>query len=625
MRVIGTAGHVDHGKSTLVRRLTGIDPDRLAEEKAREMTIDLGFAWLKLDDTELIGIVDVPGHRDFIENMLAGVGGIDAVLLVIAADEGVMPQTREHLAILDLLGLHHGIIVLTKTDMVDDAEWLDLVEQEVRDALAASLLADAPLVRVSAHTGQGIPELLNAIQNLLKILPERPDINQPRLPIDRVFTMSGFGTVVTGTLTGGALHVGDEVEIHPEGQRARVRGLQSYKQSVSTAFPGSRVAVNLSGIDRSEMRRGFTLARIGALHPTHLIDAHFRYLPDASRPLKHNTEVKLFTGTQEATGFVRLLNDETLTPGQEGWIQIRLNEPIAVMHGDRYILRVPTPAETIGGGQIVEPNPERRWKRFQPQIITALQTRLEGSPTQQLAQAATGREPFTAAQLARTSGLNAAQLAQVLQDALHEGLITALDQDSFLATASYNALRRELYTTLERFHSENPLRGGMPREELRSRSGLKQATFNLITAQEPEFISSGSLIRLESHQVTFTDKQQANIARLHGMFAAAPYTPPSFADSAAVVGEDVLRALIDLGELVLVQSDVLFSAEAYASMVTGVLDLIDTEGAISAKALRDRFNTSRKYAIGLLEHLDAAGITRRVGDDRVRGKNAPPA
>lgn len=625
MRVIGTAGHVDHGKSTLVRRLTGIDPDRLAEEKAREMTIDLGFAWLKLADNQLVGIVDVPGHRDFIENMLAGVGGIDAVLMVIAADEGVMPQTREHLAILDLLGLKNGLIVLTKIDMVDDPDWLDLVEQEVRDALATSSLADAPLLRVSAHTGAGIPELVQAIQTMLTDLPERPDINQPRLPVDRVFTMSGFGTVVTGTLTGGALHVGDEVEILPQNLRARVRGLQSYKQSVDTAYPGSRTAVNLSGIERSALQRGSTLAKVGVMRPTLLMDAQFRLLADAARPLKHNTIVKVFSGTQESQGFVRLLNDETLTPGQEGWIQIRLDEPMAVMQGDRYILRIPSPAETIGGGFVVNPYPERRWKRFQPQVIQDLQTRLEGSPTQRLTQVALGREPLTLGALAKATGLPSAQVQTVLRDAIDEGLMTALNDELYIATATYNALRRELYTIVERFHEENPLRGGMPREELRSRVGMKQNTFTLITAQEPGLVSAGSLIRTVTHTVQFTPRQQQNIERLRAMFTAAPYTPPSFADSAAIVSEDVLRALIDLGEFVLVQPDVLFDAHTYAELVRGTLALIDADGTVSAKSLRDKFNTSRKYAIGLLEYLDSLGITRRVGDDRVRGKNAPSA
>jgi selenocysteine-specific elongation factor len=349
MRVIGTAGHVDHGKSTLVQRLTGIDPDRLAEEKAREMTIDLGFAWLKLLTGETVGIVDVPGHRDFIENMLAGVGGIDAVLLVIAADEGVMPQTREHLAILDLLGIQHGLVVLSKTDMVDDPDWLALVERDIADTLIGTALQGAAIVPVSARTGAGIAELNERIAELMAQMPPRADYGQPRLPIDRVFTISGFGTVVTGTLLGGTLRLGDEVVIEPAGLRGRVRGLQSYKQTVSVAEPGSRVAVNVSGVERSAVARGFVLTHPGRLLPTTLVDVHFRYLADASRPLKHNAEVKFFVGAAEAMGHVRLLDSEMLQPGSDGWLQIRLEKPLALAQGDRFIVRCPSPSETVGG------------------------------------------------------------------------------------------------------------------------------------------------------------------------------------------------------------------------------------------------------------------------------------
>jgi selenocysteine-specific elongation factor len=391
MRVIGTAGHVDHGKSTLVRRLTGIDPDRLAEEKAREMTIDLGFAWLKMPDDSVVGIVDVPGHRDFIENMLAGVGGIDAVLLVIAADEGVMPQTREHLAILNLLSIEHGIIVLTKTDMVDDAEWLELVQQEVRDVLQGTTLADAPIVPVSAHTGAGIDALITSLAALLAELPSRPDYGTPRLPIDRVFTMSGFGTVVTGTLTGGALRVGDEVELFPDAVTARVRGLQSYKQSVPLAYPGSRVAVNLSGVDKQRVTRGAVLALPDSLHPSTLVDVWLRFLSDAPRPLFHNAEVKVFAGTTECSAHVRLLNDEQVAPGQDAWVQLRLDRPLALAQGDRYIIRFPSPAETVGGGLIVNPTPAHRWRRFQARVIDDLKTRMAGTPAQRIAHAAPDR------------------------------------------------------------------------------------------------------------------------------------------------------------------------------------------------------------------------------------------
>ncbi|MDX1991506.1 MAG: selenocysteine-specific translation elongation factor [bacterium] len=622
MRVVGTAGHVDHGKSSLVRRLTGIDPDCLAEEKAREMTIDLGFAWLTTPGGEQVGVVDVPGHRDFIENMLAGVGGIDAALLVIAADEGVMPQTREHLAILDLLGIEHGLVVLSKTDLVEDVGWLELVEQDILDLLESTTFHKAEIVRVSAHTGAGIPELLAQLDSLFTQLPPRADLNRPRLPIDRVFTMSGFGTVVTGTLTGGVLRVGDEIELQPTGLRGRVRGLQSYKQAVQVAYPGSRVAVNLSGVEKQAVQRGDVMAFPGQIQPTLLADVRFRYLPDLDRPLRHNTQVKMFSGAAESKGYVRLLDAETLPPGAEGWLQLRLETPLALSPGDRFILRYPSPAQTIGGGVVVNPNPAKRWKRMQPDLIAHLATQMEGSPAQRLAQAAEGSEPLKRAALQNRYG--SAGFEDALQTALDEGLLTQLPDGTFWATVSLRGVLRQIYALLSHYHAAEPLRLGMPREELRSRVGLKQSVFIMLLEMERDFVVEGSIVRLKSHQIQFNERQQTRIHDLMAQMQAAPYTPPSYTDAASIVGEKVLRALIDLGEIVQMTAapDVIFTRAAYDEMVAGVIEIIDTQGAVDAKGLRDRYSASRKYAIGLLEHLDTVGITKRVGDSRVKGKAA---
>jgi selenocysteine-specific elongation factor len=619
MRVIGTAGHIDHGKSTLVKRLTGIDPDRLAEEKARQMTIDLGFAWLELPGGEIVGIVDVPGHRDFIDNMLAGVGGIDAVLLVIAADAGVMPQTREHLAILDLLGIERGLVALTKTDLVDDPEWLELVEHDIHDLLQSTSLADVEIIPVSAFSGDGLPELVEKLGEQLAEAPPHPDTNQPRLPVDRVFTISGFGTVITGTLQAGALHTGDEVEFLPGGLRGRIRGLQSYKQQVTTAYPGSRVAVNISGVNKDEIARGAVLIRPGQLKPTLLADVHFRHLPDASRPLKHNTQVKIFAGTAEATAHVRLLDSDQLAPGDEGWLQLRLDRRLPLAHGDRYIMRYPSPPETIGGGIVVNPHPGRRWKRFQPQVIAGLETRMQGTPEQRVAQAAEGIEPVTAEELRQRSGYNPADFERAVQAALDGNLIVHLPDNRYLAATSYNHLLRQMDETVQSFHRSAPLRVGIPREELRSRLGIKNTLLPILLSGQPEIIAENNLIRRRDHQVRFSERQQARIDEFTSQLEAAPYTPPSYSEAAAHVGEDVLRALIEQGQIVQVQPEVIFSRAAYDEMVAGTLALIDENGSVDARALRDAFNTSRKYAIGLLEHLDSAGITRRTGDVRVRG------
>src|SRR5712691_850457 len=371
MSCIGTAGHVDHGKSTLVKALTGIDPDRLAEEKERGMTIDLGFAWLSLPGGSEARIVDVPGHENFIKNMLAGVGGIDAALLVVAADESVMPQTREHLAILDLLRVPRGVVALTKADLVDE-EWLELVREEITECLKPTTLAGATILPVSAYSGQGLPQLLQELDRILDEAEERENIGRPRLPIDRVFTMTGFGTVVTGTLLDGICKVGQEVEVLPQGVKTRVRSLQTHKKQVEIAQPGSRVAINLAGVARSDMQRGNVVALQGQLRPTMLFDARLTLLADAGRPLTHNMLVDCYCGSQEIAGRVRLLEGDEILPGKSAWVQIRLSEPAVVARRDRFILRIPSPSMTIGGGEVIDVH-ARYHRRFQQSILAALE------------------------------------------------------------------------------------------------------------------------------------------------------------------------------------------------------------------------------------------------------------
>jgi len=387
MYVIGTAGHVDHGKSTLINALTGIHPDRLKEEKLRQMTIDLGFAWLKLPNGEELGIVDVPGHRDFIENMLSGVGGIDAALFVIAADEGVMPQTKEHLAILDLLQVKNGIIVLTKIDLIDDPDWLNLVEMDVRDVTKNTILEHASIVRVSAYTKAGIDQLINTLQELLTTVDPKPDFGRARLPIDRVFSITGFGTIVTGTLLDGSLQVGQEVELLPGGNKVRIRGLQTHKKNEQIASPGSRTAVNLSGINVDEIQRGQVLASVNKYQSTQRFDADLRILSSSSFSVKHNQTVKLFIGASEVLSRIRVLGKDEIKPGENGWVQIEPVSPIVGIRGDRFIIRVPSPGETIGGGMIVNPNPPRRHKRYSQDVLKQLEAYLRGTPDEIFLQA----------------------------------------------------------------------------------------------------------------------------------------------------------------------------------------------------------------------------------------------
>ncbi|MBN1287961.1 MAG: selenocysteine-specific translation elongation factor [Anaerolineae bacterium] len=622
MHVIGTAGHVDHGKSALVKAITGINPDRLREEQEREMTIDLGFAWLTLPGGADVGIIDVPGHRDFIENMLAGVGGIHAVIFVVAADEGVMPQTREHLAILDLLEVKSGLIALTKIDLIDDPEWLELVETEVAEAVAGTVLEDAPVVPVSAHTGAGLDRLVAVLQDVLKETPPRPDRGHPRLWVDRVFTISGFGTVVTGTLVDGSLEVGQEVVFLPGGAAGRIRGLQTHKAKRTRAVPGSRVAVNVSGVTKDEVLRGQLLTTPGWLSSTVLVDVCFRHLADASRPLKHNAEVKVFTGSKEGMARVRLLDARTLAPGETGWLQLRLQDEAPLVRGDRFILRYPSPGETIGGGVVVDPAPGHRWKRMRSEVVARLETLARGTPGERAAQAldAAG-EPLNRAALGKRAGMSGDELSAAVDEALRESGVVALGgSDLFVSAAVWDRLARRIEDELSAYHKAEPLQPGMSREALRSRLGLAAPAFNAVVARAAAqgcLVESRALARLPGHVVRFSPAQQARIDQLMGQFARAPYAPPSYKEAVEIVGEDVLRALVGQGRLVQVQPDVLLAPEVYDEMTAAVREIIRAQGEITARELRDRFDTTRKYAIGLLEHLDATGVTRRVGDVRV--------
>lgn len=629
MHVIGTAGHVDHGKSTLVQALTGINPDRLREEQEREMTIDLGFAWLTLPNGEPVGIVDVPGHRDFIENMLAGVGGIDAALFIIAADEGVMPQTREHLAILDLLRIPGGVVALTKTDLIDDPDWLELVQADVAEVLEGTVLDGAPIIPVSARTGQGLPELVAALQDILARTPPRPDRGRPRLWIDRVFTIGGFGTVVTGTLVDGHLEVGQEVEILPRGLRARIRGLQTHKTKIQRAVPGSRVAINLSGVAKQDLARGDLVTLPGWLRPTTLADVRMDVLPDAPFPLKHNADVKFFCGSAETVARLRLLGAEALSPSQSGWVQLELDDPLPLVRGDRFIIRLPSPAVTVGGGEVVDPHPGRKHRRFRPDVIARLETLARGTPAEVLLQTLERRGPLMVRDLLEVSGLGEtapAALAELLSssdavvlDAVPEPAPVRL----VASRAWWSAMTARMREELAAYHARYPLRPGMSREELRSALRLDPRAYNGLMARAATdglIVDEAATVRLPEHRVRFTPPQQQAVDDLLTRFRAAPYATPSVKEAAAVVGEEVLGVLLARGDLVQVSPEVLFLRETYAEMVERIRDHIRREGRISLAQVRDLFQTSRKYAQALLEYLDAVGVTRRVGDERVLAK-----
>ena len=631
MHVIGTAGHVDHGKSTLIAALTGVHPDRLREEREREMTIDLGFGWLPLPSGETVGIVDVPGHRDFIENMLAGVGGIDAALFVVAADEGVMPQTREHLSILDLLQIERGIVVLTKIDLAPDTDWLDLVEADVRDALEGTVLAEAPLIRVSARTGAGLDQLKAALSAILEETPSRPDLGRPRLPVDRVFTMSGFGTVVTGTLMDGSLRVGDELEILPSGLRGRVRGLQTHRQKEDHATPGSRTAVNVSGLDVDQIQRGEVLTHPRQYHASQRLDVQFRMVRDASSALKNGAEVKLFIGASEVVGRARILGDDQLTPGKGGFLQLELRDPVVAVRGDRYILRRPSPGETLGGGVVLDADPRGRHRRKDTAVIERLKALTQGTPVEVLLQAAQALGIAPLRDILRRARLDEVQAQVALQEALGAGQLLLLengeakpDSDVLTAhTAVWTGETGRAEREVAAFHQINPLRTGIPREMLKSRLKMSQRVFQAavktwVTAGK--FLEKGQSLQLPDFQVRFSPQQQARVDALLKQFVAAPYATPSVKECMAAIGEDVYTALVEQGMLVSVSAEVVFRASDYQVMLAGVEQAIQRDGSLSAAQFRDMYNTSRKYALAFLEHLDATGVTIRDGDVRKLGK-----
>ncbi len=619
MRVIGTAGHVDHGKSTLVHALTGTHPDRLKEEREREMTIDLGFAWFDLPNGEPVGVVDVPGHRDFIENMLAGVGGIDAVLLVIAADEGVMPQTREHLAILDLLHVPAGVVALTKADRVDD-DWLALMQEDVAAFLQAyGPLAHAPIIPISARTGRGLPALRHALQTALAETPRRPNLGRPRLPIDRAFSLTGFGTIVTGTLLDGALNVGDTLSIQPRGLTARVRGLQTHKTQHTVVFPGARVAVNLAGVDVADLHRGDVLALPGTLAPSRIFDVWVRHLPDDPLPVRHNAEVKFFVGAAETSAHLRLLEADDLPPGKVAWAQVVCAHPVAALPGDRFILRRPSPAATMGGGSVVAV-PAHLHRRRRPEVLAALEQARRGSPVDNLVATLTplGIQPL--AEVARRFP------AEVLTAARASGHWLEVDTSLGLTAPAWHTWSAAVTATLETYHRAHPLQLWMPRDSLKNLLGVPWAstlTPKALAALLQRLAAQGVVVvhgpgvRLASHAITFSPAEHAQLQAVLAEFRAAPYATPSYKMCAERLGEAVLNAALETGQLIAVSPEVLFLPETYAEMRARIAAHITAHGSITVAEARDLFGTSRKYNLALLEHLDQVGFTRRVGEARV--------
>ncbi len=625
--IIGTAGHVDHGKSSLILALTSRDPDRLAEEKERGITIELGFTWLDLPDGSRTGIIDVPGHERFVSNMLAGAGGIDLALLVVAADEGVMPQTREHLGILSLLGIPDGVIAVTKCDLAEE-DFVELVEEDIRDHVSGTFLEKAPIVRTSSATGQGIEELRQLLFDRIALVSDEKDHLPFRLPVDRVFSLGGFGTIVTGTLIEGQIRTGDSVEIFPGGKIARVRGIQIHETGAEVAWPGQRVALNLSGIHKDQLDRGDTLAAPGSLRGSKLLDVHLSALPDTRFPISHNMRVHLFHGAREVLARVVLLDRDLLEAGETAAAQLRPEEELFTRYGDRFVIRFYSPLETVGGGKIVDPLPSRR-KRFRDGKIGEFDLMAGDDPGRRLALAVSHiSEALEALETAYyRAGIADREAAALLDRLIEGGEIVPLNERTAISTDSLEALGRKAGALLDRFHKAQPLEQGMRREELRTRllprAGIQLSDLVIDRLRDREVLDvKEGLVSRHGREIALTAEETEALGKLEKLFVQAGYSPPSPEEikldfGRAVKRDQLLSLLINRGTLIRLTPQILMHKDKVDQAWALVQETIEQEGSITLAAFRDRLDTTRKFAIALLEYFDRLKRTRLTGEVRV--------
>ncbi len=619
MAVVGTAGHVDHGKSSLVKALTGIDPDRLKEEKVREMTIDLGFAWMTLPSGMEVSIIDVPGHEKFIRNMLAGAGGVDLALMVIAADEGPMPQTQEHLDILRFLNVSKMVVAITKVDLVDE-DWLQLIREDVQELLNRTGYGTAPVVTVSSRTGYGLDRLIHTLDEMLKAVPPAPDVGRPRLPIDRAFTMVGFGTVVTGTLTGGALMVGQEVEIVPGEIRARIRGLQSHRRRVEVARPGTRVAVNLAGVEVGELRRGMVISIPGAVSATQKALARIVVSEACPVELTSGMELDFFSGTAESRVRLRFLDVPSAGPGANALVEVHIAQPVALQMGDKFILRRPSPSLTVAGGSILSPRALGRLRRSElVKRLHALQgSSLEAKVTSLLPP----RGAILKEDLEQLLDAPREEVQRAVERLAAEDKVVKLgdDQAPWLMEAGVWARLVDTMTDiLRQYHRENPMRPGMSKEELRSRLKLDPKLAGAVVSLAQKHgvvVEQAGLVRLADHTIKLNPVQEEKLQRFVQALLATPFMPPSPGDFE--VDRELLGVLRNSGEVIEVAEGIAFHRDALQEAVKIAMDAIDSKGSVTIADLRDLLGTTRKYALALLEYMDRVKLTVRVGDVRVR-------
>jgi selenocysteine-specific elongation factor len=626
--IVGTAGHIDHGKSSLVEALTGTDPDRLAEEKRRGITIDLGFAFLE-DQGIKFGFIDVPGHERFVSNMLAGAAGIDLMLLVIAADESIKPQTREHFDICKLLGVKHGVVALTKSDLVDDNA-LTLAQLEIEEYVRGSFLEGSAIVPVSSKTGAGIPELKRALHHAATQVRGKDATRAFRLPIDRAFAMKGFGTVVTGTLVSGAVQTGDDVELLPSGQRLRVRGVQTGGQAVAQAFAGQRTAVNLAGIDHTAVRRGMTLAEPGKFRATHRIDAQFTLLAGTHK-LKHRERVHFHASTAETIAEILLYDASELAPGQTALAHLVLQDETVLVAGERFIVREFSPVSTIGGGVVLDPSARRPLSRDTGRI-KFLETLRDGSPDEVLA-AMVARAPMGLRheEIAAHTGWRETEIEEAIKALSSSNVVKAIGEERplLISASAFEGLRSAITEKIDRFQRENPLMPGIAREDLRSSIGRRvkpevfRAALADLTAQKKLDVQ-GEIVKRAGSGITLQPDEQAAKGKIEAAFRAGGLAVPAVKDVLAGLSveakraEKLLHMLLREKSLIRVSPDLIFHQTALAHLKEQLSAYKKSKGErISVPAFKDLTGITRKYAIPLLEYLDRERVTRRAGDERV--------
>jgi selenocysteine-specific elongation factor len=625
--IIGTAGHIDHGKTALIKVLTGTDTDRLKEEKKRGITIDLGFAYLDLPDGERAGIIDVPGHEKFVKNMLAGVGGIDMVLLVISAEEGVMPQTREHLNILSILQIQKGIIVLTKSDLVDP-DWLSMITEDVRAYVAGTFLQAAPIIPVSAITGEGIDHLRSAIYEMTKDVTQKDMTAGVRVPIDRVFSADGFGTVITGTQVEGTLNVGDVLTIYPQNKTAKIKNIQMHGKNIDKSFAGQRVAINLAGVKRDELTRGNVLAKPDSMNVTMLLDVKLNLLEQIPRELKNRTRIRFYHGTSEILGRVVLLEGDTLDEGEKAYAQLRLEEHVAVKAGDHFVLRYYSPVETIGGGIVLDSNPYKH-KRFKQDVLESLQIKESGDFEKVLEQTIKkySRQLETMDFLAVQLGKEKNDLLPVIADLVEAGLVIKVTDQVVVHIEFVDQLEQKIEAVLSDYHLKNPLKAGIGKEELRSRVFQKEFgkladAFIQYFADQKLIRVAGNTVSLYHFEVTLTEAQQKIQEKIEKTYLDSQFAPPLMEEMVKTIGtagngQQMIQSLIERGVLIKIDQTICLHQQRYEEALALIQGFIKANGQITLAECRDLLNTSRKYAVPLLEYMDQKKITKKMDEYRI--------